>query len=71
MDLDLISPKAPVCWAVLDALNNNNILGGDGMGEGYPAESSHHITVKGSVHVHVYMRGGCRHTPLYNLDGQP
>ncbi len=27
VDLDLISPKAPVCWAVLDALNNNSILG--------------------------------------------
>lgn len=55
MDLDLISPKAPLRWAAWDALNNNNILRGDGVGEGYPAESSHYITVKGFVHVHVYV----------------
>lgn len=50
VDLDFISLKASVCWA---ALNNNIILGGKDMGEGYPAESGHHITVKGSVHVHL------------------
>lgn len=47
MDLDLISLKAPAYWAELNALNNNIIPGGCDVGEGCPAERSHHITVKG------------------------
>lgn len=34
MDLDLISPEAPVCWAVLGAFSNNIILRGDDGGRG-------------------------------------
>lgn len=54
---------------MLEALNNNIILGGDDAGEGHPAESSHPITVKGSVHA-ICACVGCRQTPLYSLDGQ-
>ena len=43
-----------MCWAVLDALNNNNIQWGDNVGEGNPAESTYHIKVKGAVRVYSY-----------------
>lgn len=54
----MISLKAPACWAVLDALNNDIILGGGDVVEGCPAESSHHITVKGSVRWCICVCGG-------------
>lgn len=43
--------KSPARWALLEALNNNIILVGDDVGEGYP--TNHHITLKSTVHVCV------------------
>lgn len=45
--------KSPVRWAALEALNNNIILVGDDVEEGYPTVSNHHITVESTVHVCV------------------
>lgn len=48
---------------------NNIIFGAEDVREGYPAERSHHITVKDSVRVNICLEV-YRQTLVYRLDGQ-
>lgn len=63
-------PKNPLCAGLYWVhFKNNIIFGVEDVRVGYPAERSHHITVKDSVHVNICLEV-YRQTLVHSLDGQ-